>query len=483
MPWSPPTRLIVFVAVLALPLASALKTESTRTGDHRISSIRRTSGVGTRTAPTLASNSPSSAATTTPTALLASNGPSSAATTTPTGLILLCCLLAFATDSNNAMSGSFFATHFVERGVSTASLGLVLGVSSGAGLLMAAPMTPRLIRGFGATRTMLCSALVYAACRFGLASLHAVRDPRQLVVGATLALTVQAFADATCDVAASTTVLTSVRKEERTQAQGSFLALRSLGSLIAPPLGGWLYVTGGFALPFVFFGALLVLACLPVLRAVLGAPPSTPEVPKAQDTRSILRLWRVRRVMICMTAMAACLPFPASYWSPFLKAPPYGLDEAAIGVAMMLATVLFTGASVGSGALERAVGGVSMLALGTSLASIGFFLTSSLWPFTMLPQRVVVPVVGMCILYGAIGLVFAAASPLCVKLAEHEGMSAEAAASQVTSLWILAFAIAGSAAPPLGGWVAQRAGPRAAQTVAGGLALLATAPLLGLTVS
>jgi hypothetical protein len=143
--------------------------------------------------------------------------------------------------------------------------------------------------------------------------------------------------------------------------------------------------------------------------------------------------------------------------------------------------VLFTAASALSGLLERAVGGVAMLGLGSGLAAVGFFITSSLWPFTLLPQSVPVAVLGMCVLYGAIGLVFAAASPLCVKLAEHEGMSAEDAASQVTALWILAFAIAGSAAPPLGGFVAQRAGPRVAQAVAGSLAVLAMAPLVGVT--
>ena len=124
------------------------------------------------------------------------------------------------------------------------------------------------------------------------------------------------------------------------------------------------------------------------------------------------------------------------------------LDEARIGLAMMLATVLFTGASVASGALQRALGGARLLGLGTVLTSVGCLLTSSVWPFTRLPRTVAVPVLGMCVVYAAIGLVFAAASPLCVELAEREGVPAEAAAAQVTSLWVLAFAIAGSAAPP-----------------------------------
>ena len=348
----------------------------------------------------------------------------------------MCCLLAFATDSNNAMSGSFFATHFAERGVYSTALGLTLGVSSGVGLLVAAPSTPLLIKRFGATRTMLCSALGYALCRFGLAALASVQSAQRLVIMTGLVLTAQALADASCDVAASTTVLLSVSPQQRTQAQGRFLALRSLGSLLAPPLGGWLYLKGGFALPFLTFGVLLVAACLPVVRAVLLAPPpdGAAAPTTAGATRSILHLWRVRRAVACMIGMAACLPFPAAYWAPFLKAAPYGLDEARIGLAMMLATVLFTGASVASGALQRALGGARLLGLGTVLTSIGCLLTSSVWPFTRLPRTVAVPVLGMCVVYAAIGLVFAAASPLCVELAEREGVPAEAAAAQVTSL-------------------------------------------------
>jgi len=70
---------------------------------------------------------------------------------------------------------------------------------------------------------------------------------------------------ALCDIAASTTVLVSVPEAERTKAQGTFMAVRSLGGLVAPPLGGWLYLHGGFALPFLAFGAALVLACIPLL--------------------------------------------------------------------------------------------------------------------------------------------------------------------------------------------------------------------------
>ena len=42
--------------------------------------------------------------------------------------------------------------------------------------------------------------------------------------------------------------------------------------------------------------------------------------------------------MTTMTIIAACMSFPSAYWSPYLKAPPYGLHEGLIGLAMMVAT-------------------------------------------------------------------------------------------------------------------------------------------------
>ena len=75
-------------------------------------------------------------------------------------------------------------------------------------------------------------------------------------------------------------------------ATGTFLALRSLGSLIAPPLGGWLYLVGGFALPFVAFGALLVVACLPVMRLILLSPPPTLPLEEAVVAAALRRALR-----------------------------------------------------------------------------------------------------------------------------------------------------------------------------------------------
>ena len=126
--------------------------------------------------------------------------------------------------------------------------------------------------------------------------------------------------------------------QERTEAQGTFLALRSLGGLVAPPLGGWLYMRGGFALPFVAFAAFLVAACLPVLSSVLRAPPAASEPAKATDTRSILRVPHVRRLLLTMTTMAACMSFPAAFWAPYLKGPPFGLNEARIGFVTITAS-------------------------------------------------------------------------------------------------------------------------------------------------
>ena len=400
------------------------------------------------------------------------------------GLIILAGLLAFATDSNGAMLGAFFSNHLVARGITTTAIGSGLGISSGIGLLGVAPIAPRLIRKLGAARMMLCSALVYAACRFAMATLAPVNNPTILIRSAAILLTIQACADACCDIAASTTILTSVPPSERTQAQGTFQAMRSLGGLIAPPIGGWLYLKGGFGLPFIAFGTFLLLACMPLLHSVLFSDASASTQPDTSAASgggdfSILRVQCVRWLMGTMTIMAACLSFPSSYFSPFLKSE-WSLNEGFIGLLMMGATVLFTSASIGAHKLESLIGQVGLLTSGNLVTAIGFFLISSLPPFHLLPRTIPIAALSMCCVYAGIGLVFAAASPLCVKLAEANGVSSDDAASQVTSLWVLAFALAGTTAPPLGGWLAQRYGARWANSVAGALAAVSTLPLVWL---
>ncbi|KAL1507741.1 hypothetical protein AB1Y20_007353 [Prymnesium parvum] len=340
---------------------------------------------------------------------------------------------------------------------------------------------PQAIRRFSAARAMLYAALGYASCRILMATLALVHDPRRLALYTTLILAVQSFADATCDVAASTTVLLSVPREERTQAQGTFLALRSIGSLVAPPIGGWLFVKGGFALPFLSFGFMLFIACLPVARVVLAAPgvrASTQDEDGSGDS-FILQVPAVRRTFVTMTTLAACMSLPTSYWSPYLNSPPFLLDEARIGVITMIATVCFTISSIMAGSIEKLLGGKAMLSIGCCIAALGSCFISPVYPFCLLPCTISVAAISMCVKFAGIGLVFAAASPLCVRLAEQAGFEEEKATVQTTSLWVLAFAIAGTAAPPIGGWLADRLGARWTNFICGSFALLATAPLLG----
>eukprot|EP00966_Prymnesium_polylepis_P280781 6487632-Prymnesium_polylepis.1 len=180
--------------------------------------------------------------------------------------------------------------------------------------------------------------------------------------------------------------------------------------------------------------------------------------------------------------MAACMVFPASFLATLLKAAPYGLNEAQIGLISMGATLTFTLSAAVAGSLDAQFGGAGLLVLGDCLAALGYFVNSALPPFCLLPQTLLCFMLGMYLVFAGVGVVLAAATPLCTKLAESAGHSEEAAAAQTTSMYVFGFSLAGMLAPPLGGVLAQSAGPRWANAAAGGLALCAVLPLLGMHV-
>lgn len=78
----------------------------------------------------------------------------------------------------------------------------------------------------------------------------------------------------------------------------------SIGYMVGPPLGGWLYEAGGFLLPFLVLGGVMLVQ-LPLLRVLL--PPSVARTPRATNAAALGELRRVLcipRVLVASIAGA-----------------------------------------------------------------------------------------------------------------------------------------------------------------------------------
>ena len=159
-------------------------------------------------------------------------------------------------------------------------------------------------------------------------------------------------------------------------------ALRGVGSLLGPLLGGFLYDTGGFALPFQVAGGTAALigvggfALLP--RSSAGEAPGR--------SASIARLLRIPAVFAGSAVMVSVAMIAISFLDPTLQPhlaqPPYRLQPTSVGALFTLSMVGYILASLASGPLARRVGDVKQLCAGVWCLALAYLL---LGPSPLLP--------------------------------------------------------------------------------------------------
>lgn len=156
---------------------------------------------------------------------------------------------------------------------------------------------------------------------------------------------------------------------ERGRVMGFVMSGTSFGLMIGPSLGGWLYETGGMALPFLTVAALAAAAAI----GFLWLRP--PEVHVAREAVPLGRLLRVRAVAVCaltvvVAASTAAMLEPAvSLW----LSADLGLNPSRVGIVFGVAAVAAT-------ALHPVFGRLSDRWGGRRLTMIGLVLTAVMMP-------------------------------------------------------------------------------------------------------
>ena len=222
--------------------------------------------------------------------------------------------LAFLAELNNGMFVSFLVGDFLGRGVTQESVGVLFGLSA-IGVLVVGPFGPRVISALGgAPATMRLAALALAASSFGLAGLSLVSDPFTLLVSAAVFFALKSVASVLSELGGGTTVMCAVPEARRTAANGQFMAAKNLGGLLAPVFGGSFYSLGGFALPFIAGGFILLVGVLIVSKTIASIPQYGASDSAAESSHaSILSVTEVRLALAAFSFGGALLFFPLSY--------------------------------------------------------------------------------------------------------------------------------------------------------------------------
>uniref|UniRef100_A0A671NB45 Tubby-related protein 4-like n=1 Tax=Sinocyclocheilus anshuiensis TaxID=1608454 RepID=A0A671NB45_9TELE len=191
--------------------------------------------------------------------------------------------------------GPFFPNEAKKKGVSQAMIGLIFGIYALC-TLVGSLLLGKYIVQIGAKFMIVAGLFVSSGCTVLFGFLDQVSDGTVFVVLCFITRCINAIGFSAA-VTSSFAVSAKVFPESIATVLGFMEIFTGLGLILGPPLGGWLYQSFGYEIPFVFTGCLLF-ATVPLNLWIL---PNA--VPSSQN--SFLRLCtRMKILLICFVVFS-----------------------------------------------------------------------------------------------------------------------------------------------------------------------------------
>jgi len=231
--------------------------------------------------------------------------------------------------------------------------------------------------------------------------------------------------------------------EERGRAMGLAMAGSSLGIIIGPVLGGWLYQIGGIRLPFLIVAAMAVI----VLIVFAVVAPRTKGSGASAPLRRVLTHRPIAITALVVIAGSGTIAMLEPV-IPLVMRARLGLGPAAIGTLFGIAAVASTTMHPIYGRLSDRYGGRRLMMIGL----IGSAFVLPLLNFATDFRSAAFAMVPMWIVFSMI------ITPSLMYMAEAASIAGFEAYGVVYGVYNMAWAVGLMVAPALGGFVLERAG-------------------------
>jgi DHA1 family solute carrier family 18 vesicular amine transporter 1/2 len=231
--------------------------------------------------------------------------------------------------------------------------------------------------------------------------------------------------------------------EERGSMMGLVMSATSLGVIVGPSLGGWLYELGGIRLPFLVVAAAAALTAVAFLLIRIPDRAATRGVP-------MTRILKHRAIVMCAGVAAAGSATYAMLEPvlPLVLEGRFSLGPARIGL-------MFAAAAVVSAILHPIYGRLSDWWGGRRLMLVGLTAGALLLPLLNVPADWQSMTVSMVIVFAALGLIV---TPSLAYMAEAASSAGLGSFGVVYGLYNVAWGIGLLIGPSLGGLMLQELG-------------------------
>ena len=239
----------------------------------------------------------------------------------------------------------FYPTEAEKKGATPSQYGLVFGVNNLAGFI-ATPLIARYIPKIGGKIVILSGAFGISICLLSFGSLDYIQDTITFISLSYVIRFINGFSIAAAFNTGNGFLLQQF-PDNPSSVVGASNMCQGIGYIIGAPLGSYLYVIGGFSMPFFIFGPLALLCSVALLVSVPDSSDDKskgPSVGKAMTINDVVINPSIWLSYFDLILVCCGLGFVDSMLAPFMIRK-FGASQMEIGMTLFIAGITFVSTS------------------------------------------------------------------------------------------------------------------------------------------
>lgn len=384
--------------------------------------------------------------------------------------LIYCGISFILADSNVGMLVPFLPLAAKARGLSPLAVGIVFAVFNLANFCCCF-FVPKVNMTFGGIRVLTFCNLSQAASTACLAFTGLIYDPTTYFVVMLFLRSLQGACAAGAEVAASGLIFRSAPRAKVAEVMAMIEAVRIIGIVLGPVIGGGMYQKLGYPAPFIFMAALIGSLCTAMIFFPISSKIDNKDLER--DNSHQKKLLKSPVILICVafaTLFATAVSFLEPSLEPFMAKPPYDLTQLQVGLVYSSLSLTFALAAACSQAIGHLVGLTATFLLSATINCLAYNIiappkkfTGPLSLFYFLHQNSKGGAIALAL--GAIALVgvgggmgIVPGTELMFREAEHLGYSKETVSDSIAMIMYVPFTVGFFFGPLIGGALVHHMG-------------------------
>ncbi|XP_068728644.1 MFS-type transporter SLC18B1-like isoform X1 [Montipora capricornis] len=294
------------------------------------------------------------------------------------------CLVYFAATASFAILSPFFPGEAKVMGASGSMIGLIFGIYPLV-VFLVAPVIGVLLPQVGPRFTLTAGLFLCSGSQILFGFVSMLPKGAIFVLFCFLLRIVMAFGGAAADTA-SFAIVAGEFGTNIGVVTGAMETFTGLGFMLGPPLGGVLYSAGGFKLPFIVMGGIL-LSIVPVVMIILPRDENVTREKKG----SLLQMGKIPGIAVIgfsVLVSGIVLGFLDPTFAPYMK--KFGLGPSKVGLIFPLCAFCYAISAPAVGWICDKTGKTRLVMLfGAFCVLVGILILAPAPFLTFLPQRLV----------------------------------------------------------------------------------------------